>query len=75
LLGTLAGSEDYTWTPLASLLMAQGAKLFQWHPSRDQDWQEIADFSDAGISNITRLAISPKGDWLALVATGPSAKQ
>lgn len=68
LLQTLAGSEDYAWTPVASLLMAQGTKLYQWHPSRDKDWQEVADFAEAGLSNITRLAVSPKGDWLALVA-------
>lgn len=69
LLQTLAGSEDYAWTPVASLLMAQGTKLYQWHPSRDKDWQEVADFAEAGLSNITRLAVSPKGNWLALVAT------
>lgn len=74
LLQTLAGREDYAWTPVASLLMAQGTKLYQWHPSRDKDWQEVADFAEAGLSNITRLAVSPKGDWLALVAAETSVK-
>ncbi|NUM76685.1 PD40 domain-containing protein [candidate division KSB1 bacterium] len=74
LLQTLAGSEDYAWTPVASLLMAHGSKLYQWHPSRDKDWQEIADFAEAGLSSITRLAVSPKGDWLALVAAETSVK-
>lgn len=74
LLQTLAGSEDYAWTPVASLLMAQGTKLYQWHPSRDQDWQEVADFAEAGLSDITRLAVSPNGDWLALVAAETSVK-
>ncbi len=68
LLHTLAGSEDFVWTPVASLLMAKGSTLYQWHPSRDNDWQEVADFAEAGLSNLTRLAVSPKGDWLALVA-------
>ena len=32
------------------------------------DWMEIADLSAHRIKNITRLAISPKGTKLALVA-------
>lgn len=68
LLQTPAGSEDFVWTPVASLLMAKGSTLYQWHPSRDKNWQEVADFAEAGLSSITRLAVSPKGDWLALVA-------
>lgn len=74
LLQTLAGSEDFAWTPVASLLMAKGSKLYQWHPSRDKDWQEVADFAEAGLSSMTRLAVSPKGDWLALVAAETSVK-
>jgi hypothetical protein len=48
--------------------MAKGSKLYQWNPSRGPDWEEIADFSALGIESITRLAVSPRGDRLALVA-------
>lgn len=68
LIKTLPGSEDLTWTPQGILLMAKDAKLFKWNPSKDADWQELADFSSAGLKNITRLAVSQKGDRLALVA-------
>ena len=68
LVKTLPGSEDHTWLPDGTLLMAQGAKLFRFDPAHDTDWHEAADFSAAGLSNITRLVVSPKGDRLALVA-------
>lgn len=66
---TLAGSEDYAWMPDgALLLMAQGSKLFAWKPGSAEGWKEFADLSSAGLKNITRLAITPRGDLLAIVA-------
>lgn len=68
LIKTLPGSEDYTWTPQGTLLMASGSKLFKWNPSKDAGWREVLDFGGAGLKAITRLSVSPKGDRLALVA-------
>jgi hypothetical protein len=48
--------------------MGQDSKLFQCDPKKNGEWQEIADFSSAGLKNITRLAVSPKGEKLAIVA-------
>ncbi len=59
--------NDYAWTPDGYLLAARGAKLFRLLPSPDADWTEIADLSGEGIGTITRLAVSPFGDKLALV--------
>jgi hypothetical protein len=73
LIKTLPGSEDYSWTPQGALLMASGSKLFKWNPSKDAGWQEVADFAGAGLKTITRLAVSPKGDRLALVAQRAAA--
>jgi dipeptidyl aminopeptidase/acylaminoacyl peptidase len=64
---TLPGVEDYAWTPAGVLLMANGAKLFARKKS-DWAWVEIADFSNAGLKSITRIAVSPKGDRIAVVA-------
>jgi len=72
LIRTLAGSEDYVWTPDGAIIMASGSKLYRWDPQKDKDWQEIADLSPAGVKGITRLAISPRADRLALVATADS---
>ncbi len=64
---TFPGIEDYAWTPAGILLMAKGAKMFKWNPAVDQDWLEIADFSEAGLNRITRITVSPKGDRIAIV--------
>jgi hypothetical protein len=74
LIRTIAESEDYVWTPDGAIIMASGSKLYRWDPQKDKDWQEIADFSPAGIKGITRLAISPRADRLALVATAGSSQ-
>ncbi|MGH9943493.1 MAG: TolB family protein [Pyrinomonadaceae bacterium] len=67
---TLAGSEDFVWLPDGSaILSARGGKIYRLSPGRAEDWQEVADFSAAGVKEITRLALSPRGDRLALVAT------
>jgi dipeptidyl aminopeptidase/acylaminoacyl peptidase len=68
LVATLPASEDLTWLPDGTLLMAHDAKLFRLDPAHDTDWHEVADLSAAGLNKITRLAVNPKGDRLALVA-------
>ena len=68
LIKTLPGSEDHTWLPDGSVLMAQDAKLYRYNPAHDTDWQQVADFTAAGLTHITRLALSPRADRLALVA-------
>lgn len=68
LIKTPGGSEDYAWTPAGILLMAKDAKLFKWDPLNDKDWQEVADFSAAGLKSLTRIAVSPKGDRVAIVS-------
>jgi hypothetical protein len=68
LVKTLPGSEDCVWTLQGILLMGKDSKLFQYDPKKNGDWQEIADFAHAGFKSITRLAVSPKGEKLAVVA-------
>jgi hypothetical protein len=68
LVKTLPGSEDYAWTPPGILLMAKDSQIFQCDPKKNGEWREIADFTSAGLKSITRLAVSPKGERLAVVA-------
>jgi len=75
LVPTLEGSEDYAWTPTGDLLMAQGSKLFRWRRDVDETWAEIADFAAGGLDHITRLAVSPDGTQLALVARRPGSPE
>ena len=68
LIKTLPGSEDYAWMPGGIILMGQGGKLFKWNSKIDKEWIEIMDFSAADVKNFYRIAVSSKGDYIALVA-------
>ena len=68
LVKTPVGAEFFAWTPDGIALTAGGTKLYQWDSRRGGAWQEIADLAGAGLTNITRLAVSAKGDRLAIVA-------
>ena len=66
----LPGREDYAWTPEGEIVMGDGSRLFAW--VEGPDWTEIADLSDLGVDGITRLAVSPDGARIAIVANRPS---
>ena len=68
LVQTPPGADFFVWTPQGIVLTASGTKLYQWDPQRGGDWESVADFASAGLTNVTRLAVSPKGDRLAIVA-------
>jgi hypothetical protein len=63
---TLDGSEDLAWTPDGAIVMGQKSSLFIWRPGA-AGWTSIADLGKQGVQNITRLAVSPDGKWLAIV--------
>ena len=73
LVATRPNSEDLAWVNGNTLLTGQGSKLFAWRRG-DTEWREIADFASASLSNITRLAVSPDGSMLAMVADAPAIK-
>ncbi|MCB0495996.1 MAG: PD40 domain-containing protein [Cyclobacteriaceae bacterium] len=62
-------SEYYTWTPNGVLLSGDGSKLYKFNPKSDSDWVELADLTDYGIHNFTRLAINPDASLIAIVVT------
>ncbi len=70
----LPGSQDYAWMPDKKLIMGSGSKLFVYDPKKDTEWKEIADFSDRGINNISRLSVSPKSGRIAFVADEPAGR-
>ena len=61
------GAEFVTWIAPTVPLTGVGSELFAWNPARDT-WVEVADLSSAGLRHISRLAVSPDGKWLAIVA-------
>ena len=66
-----ATEADCAWTPDGMLLMAHGGALYGWRRGQT-DWSRVADLEALGLHGVTRLAVSPKGDFMALVtqATG-----
>jgi dipeptidyl aminopeptidase/acylaminoacyl peptidase len=67
---TLEGNEFHAWTPGGALLTGQGSKLFMWVPGVSQAWEEIADLATNGVTGISRIAVSPEGDRIAIVGVG-----
>lgn len=63
------GREDYAWLPDGTLVISAGFKVLAMKPGVDPDWREIADFESTGLKDLTRLAVSPRGDQIALVAS------
>jgi hypothetical protein len=68
--------EDYAWAPDGSIFMADGNRLFRWRPfpgstGAASEWKEVAAFAAPELQRLSRLAISPAGDWLAIVAAEP----
>jgi dipeptidyl aminopeptidase/acylaminoacyl peptidase len=63
------GSEDIVWLTRDLLLTSAGSKLLYW-TSGATSLTDAIDLSTEGLTNITRLAVSPDGKWLAIVA-GP----
>lgn len=65
---TLPGREDLTWTPDGKIIMSDGKKLFYHKPGQSAGWQEIA-MPTMPDKTITRLAVSPTGDKIAIVVS------
>ena len=60
--------EDVAVAPDGTYFIGVGSKLYSFHPAYNTTWQEVGDVSIHGITNITRLAVSPDGKQLALVS-------
>lgn len=69
LVRTVAGSadRDYAWMPDGrTVLMSAGTSIHRWTRG-DAGWTEVADVARHNLGPVTRLAVSPQGDALAIV--------
>jgi hypothetical protein len=62
------GADFFAWIPDGIVLTASGTTLYQWDSRRGGAWEQVVDFAPAGLTEVTRLAVSPQGDRLAIVA-------
>lgn len=67
LVKTRPGREDVCWAPDGTLLQGDGSTLWAWRAGA-AEWTEVADLAPAGLTNLTRCAVAPRGGRLALVA-------
>jgi hypothetical protein len=65
----LEGNEFYAWTASGVLLMGRGSRVYRWVPGESESWKELADLAPVGITDISRISISPEGGLLAVVGT------
>lgn len=61
-------NEYHVWTPEGALLSATQSTIVRWdgHTGEDGEWLPVATIP--GVRNISRMAVSPDGRWLAFVA-------
>lgn len=62
------GVEDYDWTSGGLVVAGQGSTLRAFDPKRGGGWTVVRDLQSSGLGGITRVAVSPAGDRLAIVA-------
>lgn len=63
-----ATGEPYAaWTRDGRLFTAAGTKILSWKAG-ETGWTTVGDLSVAPVKNLSRLAVSPDGRWLAFVA-------
>lgn len=60
--------QDYVWLNDTQVLIGIGSKLYIYDTLGEPEWNKVASLDEYGIKNITRMAISPNGKKLALVA-------
>ena len=63
-----ATEADTAWTPDGTLLMTHGGTLHAWRAGQT-GWKPIVELERLSLRGVTRLAVSPKGDLLALIGS------
>lgn len=63
----LEGSQDMAWMPDNTIIMGKSNKLYKLKPDEDKTWVEIASLEEFNLNGITRIAMSPLGNKIAIV--------
>jgi hypothetical protein len=72
-----SSDRDMAWMPDGkTILMSSGTKIFSWTKgAANNAWTEVFDAAAAGLGAVTRLAVSPTGDAVAIVVAEPAPKK
>ncbi len=62
------GVEDFTWIDENKILIGSNSSLFVYDLFGSQKWEEVINLKTYKIKNITRLAVSPSKNKIAIVA-------
>ena len=62
-------SGSHVWTSRDTLLMASGHTIYEWSPAHPDKWRPAAQFDHPDLQGLTRIALSPRGNRIALVST------
>ena len=65
---TIWDIEDYAWHPLGFAVAGTNNRLLIFDSTEKKPWAKLHTFKDKNIQNISRIAISPKGDKIAIVS-------
>ena len=70
LVGAVPGATeaDCVWTPDGWLLMAHDGALHGWRRGAS-GWTRLVDLQALGLTGVSRMAVSPRGDRIAFVTT------
>lgn len=64
-------NEDYCWHPDGFMITADGARLLAFEPGVDDQWRDLVELAAPGFNKGGRCAVSPDGQYLALVNLRP----
>ena len=64
---TLNNNEDICWFKDGSILTSNKNNLYIFNSKLSKDWKLLCSLEEYGITNISRIAINPDNDKLALV--------
>lgn len=60
-------AEDVVWLRSGVVLASSASKIYAWRAG-DAEWTELADLASRGLTAVSRMAVSPDGRSLAIVA-------
>ncbi len=64
----LEDTQDVCWTNNGKLLTAYESTILSFDPKTDTEWQLACQIDHPDVNGVSRLAISPKGNYLSFVS-------